>query len=228
MQVTTIHPPEKNIDELKKALLPLNIKLDPIILKPHQPLDPIIYNAAIILIITDPPEYHSIELLSEIKKQNDTISVLMLDNVENSELRQKCLAEGAQGYFTEPFHYQDLALSIKKLLSKKETTLGHKWLRAFDVWLNMEHRIAKRSQKTVSLCNKEFSLLEFFVLNRGKVLSRNLLLEYVWDRNANFASNTLDVHINRLRRKIDRPFQEKLIHTVPCVGYVFGKRKQWE
>ncbi len=84
----------------------------------------------------------------------------------------------------------------------------------------------KRSNKIFRLRNKEFSLLEFFIINRGKILTRNLILEHVWDRNANFASNTVDVHINRLRQKIDVPFREKLIHTVPCVGYVFDRRKK--
>ena len=106
-----------------------------------------------------------------------------------------------------------------------EQDIRVKWLRAYDIWLNMRRRFVKRHKLVIPLRNKEFALLEFFIINRGKIVTRDDILEHVWDRNGNFASNTVDVHINRLRRKLDRPFPEKLIHTIHCVGYRFEKVK---
>ena len=101
----------------------------------------------------------------------------------------------------------------------------HKRVRLYDIHLDLEHRFARRNKQTFPLRNKEFALLEFFMNNRGRVLTRDSILEHVWDRNATFSSNTVDVHINRLRRKLYDPFREKLIHTVHCLGYIFEKRK---
>lgn len=96
--------------------------------------------------------------------------------------------------------------------------------KAFDVRLDARAHFVKRQNQPIPLRNKEFALLEFFIMNQGRVLTRDDILECVWDRNGHFTSNTVDVHINRLRQKIDRPFKEKLIHTVHCVGYVFDRR----
>lgn len=114
--------------------------------------------------------------------------------------------------------------TLQEVKDPEDLDRGAKWVRAFDIGIDlMRHRV-KRREKYIPLRNKEFSLLEFFIENQGKVLTRDTILEFVWDRNGTFASNTVDVHVNRLRRKLDDGFKEKLIHTVHCIGYIFEKR----
>lgn len=120
---------------------------------------------------------------------------------------------------TRPYDVREVAIAVKRLSCSFQMHHGKQFLRAYDLWLDLEKHRAKRENLVIPLRNKEFALLEFFLINHGKVLTRQSILEFVWDRNAISTSNTVDVHVNRLRRKIDDPFKTKLIHTVPCVGY---------
>lgn len=95
-----------------------------------------------------------------------------------------------------------------------------------DLEINLEKHRVKRGKRIISLCNKEFELLVCLAKNQGKALTRTYLLETVWDRNTSILSNTVDVHINRLRRKIDREEKNRLIHTIPCIGYTLRKSQE--
>lgn len=165
------------------------------------------------------------QALLVLRRNKPYLPIIVLDESGDSKNRFISNETGADLYIKEPISWKDLAIQMKNLISKKQYKIINRWLRAFDVWLDLEQRSVKRNKRFFHLRNKEFSLLEYFMINKGKVLTRNSILEQVWDRNANFASNTVDVHINRLRRKIDDPFKEKLIHTIHCVGYIFEKKK---
>lgn len=224
MQAIILHNPGQRIGIIQKSLRKENIETrhKPWILR--RKINHDILNVNVLIICCSSPDNELLRILPEVRKRKTSLVVAVLDETENKETKDLALASGADLYFARPVLYRNMAIELKNLVAKKDARQINKWLRAFDIWLDLDHRAVKRHRRIIPLRNKEFSLLEFFIINRGKILTRNSILEHVWDRNANFASNTVDVHINRLRRKLDDPFPKKLIHTVHCVGYVFDKR----
>lgn len=226
MEAIILHLPGKRIGKIIGKLRNENIKIKSIIWTPEKSLNGNIVNTNMVLIHLDSPERNILSAIPDLRKKKYLMPVAVLDENENMETKKTAFDMSADGYFPKPFSYCDLATDLKQLVYRKEMQHAERWMKAFNLWLNIENRFVKRDNCIIPLRNKEFSLLEYFMINRGKILTRNSILEYVWDRNANFASNTVDVHVNRLRRKIDDPFREKLIHTVYCVGYIFDKRKK--
>ncbi|MEK7172301.1 MAG: response regulator transcription factor [Patescibacteria group bacterium] len=224
MLLTILHQPNQRIEHIQRNLKRENIEVDHRALE-NDDLAPGLFDSNAFLFYCDANGCDSLSFIQRVRSIKRSIPIIVVDAVENQDVKKKALALGADCYFSEPLAYHSLALFIKNLIFRKTLNNANKWLRAFNVWLDIESRFAKRENYSIALRNKEFELLEFFIINRGKILTRNAILENVWDRNANFASNTVDVHINRLRRKIDDPFSEKLIHTIHCIGYVFDKRE---
>lgn len=179
----------------------------------------------IIIVCCNGPEDEILDVLPELRNKKYMVPVVLLDETENPVLREFAKNNGIKEYFSrDRAIWRNFAIKIKKIILKALSRDRERRLHACNIWLDMNTRFAKRDNCIIQLRNKEFTLLEFFMLNKGKILTRTTILEHVWDRNAHFASNTVDVHINRLRKKIDEPFGEKLIHTVPCVGYIFDRR----
>lgn len=181
------------------------------------------YNAVILHVSS--PDEDGIRACYFFKNRNAKFPIVIIDDREVKNSKANFMRSGAQVYFGRPFSFRDLAVQIKFLIYKRSSLLRKKILIYKNLRLYLESREAKRNGSMVQLRNKEFSLLEFFMLNIGQVLTRDDILEGVWDRNANILTNTVDVHINMLRKKIDRGQKEKLIQTVPCVGYKFGERQ---
>lgn len=113
-----------------------------------------------------------------------------------------------------------LSMELKKHIKPRLIKNGSNTLKVYDLELNLNNREAKRFNRTLFLRNKEFQLLEYLMRNTNYLLSRQMLLENVWDRNAHIMTNTVDVHINCLRRKIDHKADYKLIETIYCNGYI--------
>ncbi len=224
MEAIILHKAGQRIWNLQKGLGYENIKTHSKIWEPSKELGPEIFDTNILILGCDSPDYGIIYIIPELRTKKYLFPIVVIDESKNEETKKLADSLGADTYFAKPFLFRNLAIELKNLVYKKENLMNHKWLRAYNIWLDMENRLVKRDKHTIPLRNKEFALLEFFIINRGKVLSRNAIMEHVWDRNANFASNTVDVHINRLRKKLDDPFREKLIHTIPCIGYSFEKR----
>ena len=125
-------------------------------------------------------------------------------------------------FFTRPFSFRFIASEVRSLVYRQREQSTYQVLRVRDLELNRDtHEVRWRGDPIV-LRHKEFILLEFLMLNAGKLFSRETILESVWDRNANIFTNTVDVHINKLRKKIDYNVSEKFIHTVHCSGYIFS------
>ncbi|MBI2638475.1 response regulator transcription factor [Candidatus Peregrinibacteria bacterium] len=226
MEAIILHLPGKRIGKIIGKLQNENIKTKSIIWTPEKSLNGNIVNANMVLLHLTSPERNILSALPDLRKKKYLMPVAVLDESENMETKKIAFDMSADGYFSKPFSYIKLATELKHLVCRKAVQHAQRWLKACNLWLNLENRFVRREDQIIPLRNKEFSLLEYFIINRGKILTRNSILEYVWDRNANFASNTVDVHVNRLRRKIDDPFHDKLIHTVYCVGYIFDKRKK--
>lgn len=226
MQAVIIHKPGKRIKTFTKELRYENIMATSMLWKSNGKLRDRDVLAANIVIIyfNSKAEPEVLKAVSEIRRCRKSVPIIVLDESVEHSFEMNVPELGVDLYVNKPVTPRKLAFLIKNLLCKRDVQNVNKWLRAFDIWLDMEHRSAKRNRQIIPLRNKEFALLEFFIINRGKILTRNSILEHVWDRNAQFSSNTVDVHINRLRRKIDDPFSGKLIHTVPCIGYIFDKK----
>lgn len=217
----------KNFSHLQEELKYENITLENRIWDGIKPLPRDVFEADAVVIFCNSPDMGILNAIPDIKKKKYLLPIIVLDINRNEETNKQARLLGADEYCYFPISSRDLSLKIKNLMSKKEDSNIHcKWMRAFGLWLDIERRAVKRCNRWIGLRNKEYSLLEFFIINRGRVLSRNSILEHVWDRNADLASNTVDVHVNRLRRKIDDRFRDKLIHTVYCIGYCFDKRKK--
>jgi DNA-binding response OmpR family regulator len=130
---------------------------------------------------------------------------------------------GADDYLVKPFEFKELIARIKALTRRAFTVaeVSHK-LKVADLELDLNKKVAIRGGKTIELTAKEYSLLEYFMRNKGRVVSRIDISEKVWDINFDTGTNVVDVYVNILRKKIDKDFTNKLIHTRVGMGYIFS------
>ena len=140
------------------------------------------------------------------------------DELLNTLIQQKKI----KSFFTRPFPFRLIASKMRMIIFQEKEKIVDKIIKIRNLELNRETREIVLNGKSLYLCNKEFALLEFFMTNAGKILSRSTLLENIWDRNANILTNTVDVHVSKLREKIDNENDEKFIRTIPCSGYIFS------
>jgi len=129
--------------------------------------------------------------------------------------------EIASGYFVRPFSFRNIASEMKYTIFSNREQIANSRFNLRDLEVDLEKHQVRIKGQYLSLRNKEFALLHFLIMNTGKLISRTTILENVWDRNADMATNTVDVHISSLRKKINNYSGEKYIHTVPCLGYIF-------
>jgi two-component system copper resistance phosphate regulon response regulator CusR len=165
------------------------------------------------------PKKDGITVLREIRSAKVETPVLILSSKSDVEDRVEGLNRGADDYLPKPFAFSELLARVRSLLRRKSPDLADSVLRMSDLSLDLLSRRVERSGKAIPLTNKEFEVLEYLMRNRGRVMSRVILTEHVWDMNFDSGTNIVDVVINRLRRKIDDDFSPKLLHTVRGVGY---------
>ena len=166
------------------------------------------------------PELSGTELLQRIRKSNNRqVPVLILTARDGIEDKVKNFEEGADDYLTKPFAFTELVLRIKALLRRGQTANRTDVLQVADLELDRIAHQVKRNNQPVELTSKEFSLLEYFMTNAGRVLSRTMIVENVWDQSFEGLTNIVDVYVLQLRRKIDDGHTIKLLRTVRGVGY---------
>ena len=159
------------------------------------------------------------DILRYIRKKNMDTSVLMLTALDSTEDKVKGLDGGADDYLTKPFALEELLARIRLATRKQRGNRNNTYSLA-DLLVDCQRRTASRAGKEIILSAKEFSMLEYLIANQGIVLSREKLLNHLWDYDYEGSSNMIDVYIRHLRRKIDQGHEVKLIHTVRGVGYV--------
>jgi DNA-binding response OmpR family regulator len=147
------------------------------------------------------------------------IPVLLLTVRATVEDRVLGLDAGADDYLTKPFAFQELVARVRALLRRRAEAEPAP-LQVADLILDPARRIVSRSGEKIDLTSKEFALLEYFMRNPGRVLTRTLIIEHVWNYDFDTMTNIIDVYVNYLRKKIDSGREPKLIHTVRGVGYV--------
>ena len=165
------------------------------------------------------PKKTGLDVLKEMRAAGNETPVLILTAKDSVEDRVKGLDMGADDYVTKPFAFEELLARIRVLLRKKAGRSTNQ-LTAGDLILDLNSRKVTRAGTDIKLSSKEFSLLECFLMNKDIVLSRQKLETLVWGYDYSGASNMIDVYVRYLRKKIDEPFDRKLIHTVRGTGYV--------
>jgi two-component system copper resistance phosphate regulon response regulator CusR len=175
------------------------------------------------LIITDiiMPGQTGTELCRNIRLNGINTPVLMLTALGTISNKVQGFDSGADDYLPKPFDFQELLARVKALLRRSpEIQSQARILQFADLTLNTDTKTAKRQDKIIELTAKEFTLLEFFLLNKGRVLSKAEIAERVWGINFDTGTNVVEVYVNYLRKKIDKDFENKLIHTMIGMGYI--------
>lgn len=175
------------------------------------------YDAAILDIMM--PGMSGIEVLKAIRSRGSTLPVLFLTARDSVSQRVEGLDAGADDYLVKPFAFDELLARIRVLLRKKSGSAQNLYQLA-NLKVDLTSHSVFRDDTPILLSAKEFSILEYMILNQGIVLSREKIEEHIWNYDYQGGSNLVDVYIRYLRKKIDEPFSPKLIHTVRGVGYV--------
>ena len=161
------------------------------------------------------------EVLKRLRGRGSEIPILILTATDNVAERVACLDAGADDYLTKPFSYSELAARLRALYRRKGPPV-QTVLSVQDLELDCVQRTVVRAGVPVDLTPKEFSLLEYFMRNLGRQITRNMIIQYVWKLAPDTMTNVVDVYVNYLRKKIDENAKVKLIRTVRGVGYEFG------
>ncbi len=173
------------------------------------------------------PKLDGFELCKEIRKQNKNIPILILTALGSTDDKLDGFDAGADDYMVKPFDFRELIARVKVLLKRNtetnERTPEH--LTYADLTINLSLREVKRSGILIKLSPKEYNLLLYMVENAEKVISRIDIAEKVWNTHFDTGTNFIDVYINYLRKKIDKNFDVKLIHTKPGVGFIFTDKQ---
>lgn len=167
------------------------------------------------------PDRDGVEVCRNLRRRKVAAKVLMLTALGDTADKVTGLDAGADDYLAKPFEFEELLARVRSLLRRGDATESRR-LRCDDLELDLYTRVATRDGQSVELSNKEYALLEYFLRNPDRVLSRTQIGEKVWDMNFEPSSNVVDVYVSALRRKLDRGFGKELIHTVKGVGYRFG------
>ncbi len=162
---------------------------------------------------------NGIQLCRELRKRGVQTPILMLTGRFETEQKIEALDAGADDYLVKPFVPEELQARIRALLRRSPQSFTSNILEAGDISIDMQARMVKRGEKTISLRRKELDLLEYLVRNSGRVLSKDKIIDHLWKSSAELRPNTIEVHIKYLRDQIDRPFPKKVIKTIYGVGY---------
>jgi two-component system OmpR family response regulator/two-component system copper resistance phosphate regulon response regulator CusR len=169
------------------------------------------------------PDMSGLEVLRRLRGDRVETPVLILTALGSVDERVTGLQAGADDYLVKPFAFAELAARLEAL-SRRAGKAAKTELREGPLLLDLRTRRATRDETEIVLTPTEFSLLEFLMRNANQTVTRRMLCEHLWEANWEGVTNVIEVHINRLRAKIDRGFDERLIHTVRGIGYALRTR----
>ena len=158
------------------------------------------------------------DVLRRIRKENSSVPVLILSARDALQDKVSNMEMGADDYLTKPFAFAELLVRIKALMRRGPVSRAST-IRVSDLELDRLSQQVKRAGHRIELTSKEYSLLEYLMSNAGRVLSRNMIIEHVWDQSFDGITNIVDVYIRHLRNKVDTGHEPKLLKTVRGVGY---------
>lgn len=179
------------------------------------------------LIITDVilPRINGIDLCRAIREAKPHVPIIMLTALGTTDDKVEGLDSGADDYLVKPFDFRELHARIRALTKRNlgNNANSGSLLKYDDLEMNLGTKVVTRAKKEINLTPKEFKLLEYMMNNRERVLTRLEIAEKVWDTHIDTGTNFIDVYINYLRKKIDKDFNSKLIHTKSGMGFIFRK-----
>ncbi|MDD5180502.1 MAG: response regulator transcription factor [Gallionellaceae bacterium] len=168
------------------------------------------------------PFVDGLTIVTAMRKEGIETPVLMISALSDVDERVQCLRAGGDDYLVKPFASEEMAARVEVLLRRKDKQGPKTILRIFDLQVDLVARTVTRQKTELSLLPVEFRLLEYMVRNYGQVITRTMLFEAVWGYHFDPGTNIIDVHIGRLRKKVDIPGLVPLIHTVRGSGYILS------
>lgn len=174
---------------------------------------------SIVLLDVNLPYKSGLELCREFRAANKTIAIIMLTAIGQIQDKVEAFDLGADDYLVKPFHFEELFVRVKALLKRTDKGQEDEKIIVDDLTIDMKNKSVVRGGMNINLTAKEFTLLTLLARNRERVISKQEILEKVWDLTFDTGTNTIEVYISFLRNKIDKPFEQKLIHTKPGFGY---------
>jgi len=176
------------------------------------------YDAAVIDIML--PKVDGLTLIEKMRRMKINTPVIILSAKRSVDDRVKGLQRGGDDYLVKPFSFAELLARVHALIRRATSTEEKTRLQVGDLSMELLTREVTKGGKSIELQPREFSLLEYFMRNPGRVLSRTMILEHVWGYDFDPQTDVVDVLVCRLRSKVDRDFDKKMIHTIRGVGYV--------
>ncbi|HXS37291.1 MAG TPA: response regulator transcription factor [Flavipsychrobacter sp.] len=175
------------------------------------------------LIITDIilPKIDGLELCREIRKAKPQIPIIMLTALGRTDDKIEGFDAGADDYLVKPFDFRELEVRIRALLNRNKRATNSLKLQVGNLEMDLQTKTVYRQGVNINLTPKEFKLLEYMMRNNGRLLTRTEIAEKVWETHFDTGTNFIDVYINYLRKKIEKDFTGKLIHTKPGMGFIF-------
>ena len=168
------------------------------------------------------PKRDGLDVMKEVRDRGTTTPILVLSARRNTEDRIEGLRRGGDDYLVKPFSMEELVLRANNLIRRGQAPEVGAILKSHGLTVDRLERRVDREGKKIELHSREFSLLELLMKNEGQILNKKVILEKVWDYHFDPQTNVVDVLVCRLRAKLDKGFEQKLIHTVRGTGYVFG------
>jgi two-component system OmpR family response regulator len=177
-----------------------------------------VYDAAIIDIML--PKLDGLSLIEEMRNREVKTPVLIVSAKRSVDDRVRGLQKGGDDYLTKPFAFSELLARIQALMRRATGAAKPTYLSVGDLSMDLLSRKVTRSGRRIDLQPREFALLEFLMRNAGRVVSKTMIMEHVWDYNFDPETNVVEARVYRLREKIEEGFDKKLIHTIKGAGYV--------
>jgi len=172
------------------------------------------------------PSLDGVSLLNALRAENINTPTLFLSALDKVEDKVNGLRAGADDYLAKPFAFEELLARLEVMYSRQASSSNEPTtIHVRDLSLDLLNRKVKRGEKEIPLKSREFKLLEFLLRNQGQIVTRTMLLEKVWDYNFDPQTNIIDVHISRLRQKIDKGFPTPIIETVRGSGYLVASQQ---
>ncbi len=168
------------------------------------------------------PGLSGTEVLTRLRRRDTQVPILVLTARDATESKVEHFEAGADDYLTKPFAFAELLMRVKALL-RRGPVARSSVLRVADLEIDRLTQQVRRAGRRIELTGKEYALLEYLARNPGRVFSRTMIIEHVWDQSFEGLTNIVDVYVRHLRAKVDDPFETKLIRTVRGVGYGLGE-----
>jgi len=221
MRILTIEDDQATVDYIKKGLQEAGHTVDHatdgkdgIFLATTENYDAIILDRMI-------PYIDGMTILQTLRAKDDTTPVLILSALGAVQDRVQGLRAGCDDYLVKPFSFDELLARLEALLRRsREQAADVTYLAAADLHVDLLSRQVTRGGRDIDLKPREYKILEYMLEHKGQVVTRTMMLEHVWDYNFDPMTNVVDVHISRLRRKLDDGFETSIIHTVKGAGYI--------